>query len=1114
MNINFKKLISALLVAVMVFCSAPLSGFVGLELPEFNLFKADAAEKNIKNTITTTEVDTMVYPTSVSTTAESTDTVVTSTAYATSGQCGDNLTWSLDVETGVLTIEGTGDMWNWHYISPWKDGTNHLSVKSVVLPDGLTSIGNSAFDDCFNLSGVTIPDGVTHIGDNAFSDCGIINIIIPGSVKTIGSSAFSGCQNLESVIISDGVKSIASGAFLKSENLKSVKLPDSITTIAEELFYGCRSLTSITIPDSVTSIGDHAFIYCGLTSITIPGSVTSIGGNAFSWCDSLTNITIPNSVTMIDDYAFHYCSSLETIKVDSSNPAYSSDECGVLFNKNKTLLIQYPEGNTKTSYTIPGSVLTIDSAAFYGCDSLENIIIPDSVTSIFDSAFVGCNSLTSITIPDSVKMIGDHALQCTSLVNIKVDSSNPAYSSDEHGVLFNKEKTKLIQYPLGNKKESYEIPDSVISIGDNAFSGCNNIARVTIPDSVTSIGDFSFSFCGKLTGIVIPKSVTSIGRLSFFLNDSIEYVHFPSNNNISINDNLNSASGVDSTNGKMYICAETEDFTAKNYAEKHGVAFKICNGIHDGYMPEIVTGECGDNLTWTLNTKSGELIITGTGDMWEFDGETPWYPYRSLIESVAVEEGATSICNRAFAWCSNIETATLPDSLVTIGGYAFMGCENLETLTLGKGVKTIGEGGISLCRNLKNIRMYEGVTSVGDWAFAYNSSLEYVHFPKSVTEIGENIFDTISPYICAETKDCYAKKYADKNGIEFRLCADHREVPDVNDKICGENLTWSLDIETGVLTVSGTGDMYNYSVSEAAPWYSHQPYIKSVVIKDGATSIGDYAFTDLPNLTKVTMADTVLTIGHYAFEDCIGLKDAEISKNAVSIGADAFDNCNSLTSVIIPDSVTKVSIYAFSSCDALESVIIGDGLEEISSHCFYNCSKLEYIEIGNNVTKIGSNAFTLCSDLKTVVLPKSLESIAAYAFDFCNKLNSVYYEGTWEEWCEITFGYYNSDLLNASIYCNASAEDVPEDGSNPDNSGNKLEWNVNKSTGTLYINGTGAMDNYSGNVAPWYIYQSQVNTIVIGEGITSVGDYAFYDFVSVTDVILPESMINIGDHAF
>ena len=1023
MNINFKKLISALLVAVMVFCSAPLSGFVGLELPEFNLFKADAAE---------------IY----------------------SGECGDNLTWEFDESTGTLTISGTGDMTAWATSEYILWGNKRSLIKTVIITDGVTSIGDFAFDACENLTSIKIPDSIT----------------------TIRCCAFAGCESLTSVFIPDGVTRIEDSVFSRCKNLTDITIPDGVTSIGSSAFYGCRALKNITIPNSVTSIGFHAF----------------------EDCDSFESVTIPKSVTSFN-CAFVDCDNLKNITVDSDNPEYSSDENGVMFNKDKTVLLQYPSGNTRTSYVIPDSVSEIGQRAFCGDKNLKNVTIGNNVYFLSYYSFADCDSLESITMGKNVVSINESFPDCENLKKLTVDSENFSYSSDEYGVLFNKDKTELIQYPTGNARTSYEIPDSVSKICFRAFDGSSFLETVTIPDSVTDISNSAFHNIKNLKHITIPDSVTTIGCSVFWGCDSLQYIHLPTSLT-EIGDDILSWT-------KAYICAETEDSYAKTYADKNGIKFRVCEGIHYENLPEIITDKCGDNLTWTLNTKSGELIISGTGDMWESCTKI-WYPYRDYIKTVVVEDGVTSIGKDAFHFFDNLRSITIPDSVTSIGDYAVMGCTNLETVTLGKGVKTIGEGGISLCIELDSLIIHEGVTAIGDWAFAYNSSLEYVHFPKSVTEIGENIFDTISPYICAETKDCYAKKYADKNGIEFRLCADHREVPDVNDKICGENLTWSLDIETGILTISGTGDMYNYSVSEAAPWYSHQPYIKSVVINDGVTSIGNYAFTDLPNLTKVTMADTVLTIGKSAFEDCVRLRKAEISKNTVSICENAFHNCESLTSAIIPDSVTNMGSSAFGFCDALESVIIGDGLESISGHCFYSCGKLEYIEIGSNVTKIGSNSFAWCDNLKTVVLPKSLESIAAYAFEFCNKLNSVYYEGTWEEWCEITFGYYNSDLLNASIYCNASAEDVPEDGSNPDNSGNKLEWNVNKSTGTLYINGTGAMDNYSGNVAPWYIYQSQVNTIVIGEGITSVGDYAFYDFVSVTDVILPESMINIGDHAF
>ena len=222
---------------------------------------------------------------------------------------------------------------------------------------------------------------------------------------------------------------------------------------------------AVTIPETVT--------YNGTTY-----SVTSIGNYAFTDCYSLTSITIPNSVTSIGWYAFSGCSSLTSINVDVNNPNYCSID-GVLFNKDKTTLIQYPIGNTRTEYTIPNSVTSIGEYAFRDCSSLTSITIGNSVTSIGRSAFYDCSSLTSITIPNSVTSIGDYALgYCSSLTSIT-------------------------------------IPNSVTSIGDYAFWYCSSLTSITIPNSVTSIGSSAFEGCSSLTSITIPKSVTSIGDYAF-----------------------------------------------------------------------------------------------------------------------------------------------------------------------------------------------------------------------------------------------------------------------------------------------------------------------------------------------------------------------------------------------------------------------------------------------------------------------------------------------------------------------------------------------------------------------------------------------------------------------
>ena len=261
-----------------------------------------------------------------------------------SGTCGDNLTWTLDGD-GTLTISGTGEMWDYDFIydngsyktsAPW--GKCYSSITSIVINDGVTTIGESAFFGCISLASVTIPDSVTSIGISAFCVCSsLASVTIPDSVTSIGSSAFDGCSSLASVTI-----------------------PDSVTSIGGSAFNGCSSLASVTIGNGVTSIESSAFCGCSsLSSVTIGNGVTSIGSGAFVYCSSLASVTIPNSVTSIGDCAFQDCSSLASV-------------------------------------TIPDSVTSIGERAFWGCSSLASVTIPDSVTSIGSNAFNCCSKLMDI----------------------------------------------------------------------------------------------------------------------------------------------------------------------------------------------------------------------------------------------------------------------------------------------------------------------------------------------------------------------------------------------------------------------------------------------------------------------------------------------------------------------------------------------------------------------------------------------------------------------------------------------------------------------------------------------------------------------------------------------
>ena len=392
--------------------------------------------------------------------------ILSVTASATeSGTCGENLTWTL-TDDGALTISGTGDMGDFgDGEQPWF--AYRGAVRTVVLEDGVTSIGEDAFAYCESMKEIKIPSSVTRLG----------------------GGAFWACSSLTSITIPNGVTSIGSGAFDGSA-LTSIIIPDSVTSMGDYTFWYCSNLSDVTIGNGVTSIGYETFCGCAsLTSITIPDSVTSIGDRAFADCTSLEKIVIPDSVTCLGDYMFRKCSNLANV-------------------------------------TIGNGVTSIGRETFYGCTSIANITIPDSVTSIDYYAFEDCTSLTSMTIPDGVTEIESLAFAgCTSLADITVSSRNDAYSS-LNGVLYNKSKTELICYPAGKQDTTFKVPDTVTTI-DIAFLGCANLVNIRIPEGVTYIGGDAFRNCKSLSSINLPSSLTVIRECLFYGCTSLSSIEIP-----------------------------------------------------------------------------------------------------------------------------------------------------------------------------------------------------------------------------------------------------------------------------------------------------------------------------------------------------------------------------------------------------------------------------------------------------------------------------------------------------------------------------------------------------------------------------------------------------------
>ena len=363
------------------------------------------------------------------------------------------------------------------------------NLTDIEIPNSVTSIGDAAFENCVSLTSIEIPNSVTSIGDYAFYRCsGLTSIEIPNSVTSIGEYAFSGCTSLASIQIPNSVTFIGDGVFASCTNLTSIQIPNSVTSIGEYALSGCTSLTSIEIPNSVTSIGNDAFYYCSrLTSIEIPNSVTSIGNFAFSYCESLTSIQIPNSVTSIGNYAFASCSNLTN----------------VVIGKNVTSIKDHTFYFCKSliDIEISNSVTNIEDYAFYFCESLRKIEIPNSVASIGDLTFCDCFNLTEVIIGNSVESIGERAFfNCSNMSKFTCLTTIPPKLHYE--ALRSCYSANL--YVLEGCKCTYESTDY--------WKKFNNITEITLTDSVVLDKTEIEMILGEtflLTATVLPESATN-----------------------------------------------------------------------------------------------------------------------------------------------------------------------------------------------------------------------------------------------------------------------------------------------------------------------------------------------------------------------------------------------------------------------------------------------------------------------------------------------------------------------------------------------------------------------------------------------------------------------------
>ena len=803
------------------------------------------------------------------------------------GSCGNDANYTMDTGKGTLVISGTGAINNYssgynsikkvyRTTAPW----GSYDIKSVVIEDGITSIGNYTFYRNEELEDVSLPSTLQNIGTSAFYGTALSSVELPYGLTTISNSSFGGLNNLTEIEIPNSVTSIGTTAFTDCKSLERVTLPCSTVLASstdnyKNVFYNCNRLKTLYFTKGSGSMPDYDVspfksLSDQLVEVSFAEGVEYIGQNAFNGCSNLETVNMPLTQPVIGKDAFKGTAYYRT----------SFDENGLLISGTTLLDGMFAEG----AVVIPDGVTEISDEAFKNNKKLTSITIPESVTTVGASVFYGCSGLTSLTVPCDLDLYKDDN-SFSGVTNLTT-----LHMTKGSGEMLNFSGKYLYTpwYKSAAKFTTLTLDEGITSIGSSAFRELTKLENVTLPDTTTKIQSYSFYGDTAIKKIVIPENTESI-TTSFVNCSGIKELSIPVS--VTLSSSLNSWSG----------CTGIEK-----------VIFTAGTGTAPSFYGNY---KC---VPWYISRDSLKEVIIE-------DGVTnigSYMFYQSKLTKISLPSSVKSIGSNAFVGCSDLSEVTLVEGLENIYSYAFSNCTGLTDIVFPLSLKSIGEYAFNNCSSLKSISIGEGVTAIGNSSFRDCTSLESLSISEGVSEIGSSAFRNCTSLVSVTIPESVVTL---KSGA-FYGCAGLKEVTIPSE---WANPTVALFTNcTGIEKVfvtkgKGVLGQSNGSNYQYSPWYISNESIKNVILAEGITEIGSYSFYYCTGLKNIIIPSTVEKIGTYAFSNS-GITELVLGENVQSIDYRAFYNASSLNELFILNNNCEISDSNVTISNNVTIVAYGD----------------------------------------------------------------------------------------------------------------------------------------------------------------------------------------------